>query len=43
MSAFEGKADVATYFSINVPWCPKGQFISRRVDVKIGRIEEHGG
>ena len=24
-------------------WCPKGQFISRRVGVKIGGIGEHGG
>ena len=24
-------------------WCPKGQFILRRVDVKIGGLGEHGG
>jgi hypothetical protein len=24
-------------------WCPKGQFISRRVDVKIGGLGQHGG
>jgi len=24
-------------------WCPKGQFISRRVGVKIGGFGEHGG
>jgi hypothetical protein len=24
-------------------WCPKGQFTSRRVDVKISGLGEHGG
>jgi hypothetical protein len=50
MSAFNPKPISQTIFyqrpSVSLrlsAWCPKGQFISRRVDVKIGGIGEHGG
>jgi len=46
---FQGKADIpqarhdVCFWPLRLSaWCPKGQFISRRVEVKIG-LGEHGG
>jgi len=47
MTVCTGKCPLVAQADISrVPasaWCPKGQFISGRVDVKIGGIGEHGG
>src|SRR4249919_3545573 len=42
MSAFDPKRTSEGSHRMSA-WCPKGQFISRRVDVKMGGLGEHGG
>jgi hypothetical protein len=41
-ACFWPKADISVLLLMSA-WCPKGQFISGRVDVKIGGFGEHGG